>query len=124
MTRAMPAANDSDDVPMADLIDRMAAEFLDLSSVAESLQGLPQRFDHLDSGEIELLQGMDLLSQRLQGLASFAQALATLVPRDWQLDVAPAAAVITLSDLQNRLAGSCRLPGIPPRAHDDELDLF
>jgi hypothetical protein len=125
MTLAMLAPHDSDDVRMADLIDRMAAEFLDLSSVAEALQGLPQRFEHFESGEVELLQGMDLLSQRLQGLASFAQALATLVPRDWQLDVAPAAAVITLSDLQNRMAGSCRLPGIPQRSpEDNELDLF
>lgn len=122
---AMPVSNDSDHVRMADLIGRMAAEFLDLSSVAELLQGLPQRFDHFDSGEVELLQGMDLLAQRLQGLASFSQALAALIPGEWQLDVAPAASLITLSDLQNRMAGSCRLPGIPPRQQDeDEFELF
>lgn len=125
MTAAMPVPHDSDDVRMADLIGRMAAEFLDLSTVAESLQGLPHNYNHFDSGEVELLQGMDLLAQRLQGLASFSQALAALVPGEWQLDVAPAASLITLSDLQNRMAGSCRVPGVPLRTQDnDDFELF
>jgi hypothetical protein len=125
MSMALALPSDSDDVRMADLLDRMAAEFLDLSVIAESLQGLPSRFEHFDPSSVVLLQGMDLLAQRLQGLAAFSQALSGLTPPEWQLDVAPAAALITLSDLQNRLAGSCRVAGVPSRANDeDEFDLF
>ena len=49
------------------------------------------------------LQALDLLSQRLRGLADFLGALAPTLPGDWRCNAQAAAALVTVSDLRNRL---------------------
>jgi len=103
------------------LLRRLADEFRDLSDVAEALQDLPGRLANLDSSAIIAAQQIDCLTQRLQGLAAFSTALASTVPAGWELDSQPAAALITLSDLQARLTG-CALT--EPVATEAEFELF
>jgi hypothetical protein len=57
----------------------------------------------------------------LQGLAAFSTALASTVPAAWELDSEPAAALVTLSDLQARLAGRALAE---PVLTEDEFELF
>jgi hypothetical protein len=106
---------------VADLLRRLADEFRDLSDLSESLQDLPGRLGNLDSTGIVAAQQIDSLTQRLQGLAAFSTALATTVPAGWRLDSEPAAALVTLSDLQARLAGRALSE---PVLTEDEFELF
>jgi hypothetical protein len=103
------------------LLRRLADEFRDLSDVAEALQDLPGRLATLDSSAIVAAQQIDRLTQRLQGLAAFSTALAATVPAGWELDSEPAAALVTLSDLQARLAGRALAE---PIVAEDEFELF
>jgi hypothetical protein len=73
---------------------------------------------------VEAFQALDLLTQQLQGVAAFLDALAPTLPTDWMGDAAAAAQAVTLSNLAHRLG----------RPHDDRrcmesedagaLDLF
>jgi hypothetical protein len=107
--------------PVRDLLRRLADEFRDLSDIAEALQDLPGRLASLDSSAIVAAQQIDCLTQRLQGLAAFSTALASTVPAAWELDFGPAAALVTLSDLQARLAGRALAEPVPT---EDEFELF
>lgn len=116
-----PVISEPGEVSLADLLDRLSAEFRELSELAESLQDLPGRLGSLDAGAIVAAQQIDGLTQRLQGLATFSGALAAAAPPGWRLDPRRAAALVTLSDLQARLVG--RIPAAPV-VPDDEFELF
>ena len=124
MSAALPCL-DTAEMPVADLLHRMSREFGELSAIAESLQDLPARLGPLDTGTVMLAQAIDLLSQRLDGLSSFSQALAAMVPSGWQVDARPAAALVKLSDLQHRLTHCGHGGVVTEAAHDpDEFELF
>jgi hypothetical protein len=108
--------------PVADLLARMADEFRELSGVAETLQDLPARLGRLDASGVMLAQTIDMLSQRLHGLAAFSEALSALMPASWHVDPTPAAALITLSDLQRRLTRAQLAEAELETA--DEMELF
>jgi hypothetical protein len=124
MTAALPRL-DPAEMPVADLLHRLSLEMGELSVMAETLQDLPARLGPLDPNTIVLAQAIDLLSQRLDGLAAFSAAIAGTVPAGWHVDAQPAAALVKLSDLQHRLT-HCRLMGlVTEEAHDpDEMELF
>ena len=52
---------------------------------------------------VEAFQALDLLTQQLQGVAAFLDALAPTLPTDWVGDAAVAAQAVTMSDLVRRL---------------------
>lgn len=52
---------------------------------------------------VEALQALDLLTQQLQAVAAFLDALAPTLPAEWVGDAAAAAQLVTLSDLAHRL---------------------
>lgn len=114
-------ASDFSRTAVGDLLRRLADEFRDLSDLSEALQDLPGRLVALDPGAMIAAQQIDALTQRLHGLAAFATALAATVPTDWRLDSRPAAALITLSDLQARLTGGALAQ---PVLTEDEFELF
>lgn len=107
---------------VAGLLATLGTEFRDLGVLAESLQDLPSRLggSGCDSATIVAAQGLDVLAQRLHGLAAFSIALAATVPAEWRLDTTAAASLVTLSDLQRRLTSSALEPSLQP----DEADGF
>ncbi len=73
---------------------------------------------------VEAVQALDLLTQQLQGVAAFLDALAPTLPTGWVGDAAAAAQAVTMSDLAHRLGrphdSPCRMGSEDAGA----LDLF
>ena len=65
------------------------------------------------------LQGLDLLAQRLDGLASFVAALAEQVDASVRVDASEAARDVSLGDLAHRLQLSA-----PPQRRLAAIELF
>ena len=51
------------------------------------------------------LQSLDVVRQKVAGVADFLDALNETIPQAWRVDAEAAARVITLSDMAARLAG-------------------
>jgi hypothetical protein len=77
-----------------------------------------------DAKCVNVLQGIDHVTQNLSGLSDFLNTLATRVPGEWTLDHHEACDVILLASLSERL----RQPASPrPQADanaDDECEFF
>ncbi len=73
----------------------------------------------MQQGHGEELQGLDLLTQQLFGLADFLDTLLPALP-DQMMDLAPALGVMTLSDQVLRLTGMPAAPMVAPGG----LELF
>ncbi len=80
----------------------------------------------LDAEVIRELQGLDLVSQRLDALAGFVEAIIAAAPFDPALDLTAALAAIPLKDLADRL--SAQAMGLGPLEDGDDpsgdFDLF
>jgi hypothetical protein len=116
--------------PVAQTLRAVALEVKDLALLTDRLQtliGVALVFDgstHAD--HMREFQAIDLLVQRLQGVAIFMQSLSDLVPLGWRLSVGEAAARVPLTDLARRLSG---LPDPPSHTDanagaDDGYELF
>jgi hypothetical protein len=92
-------------------------EMTSLGGQAQHLQDRLSPIARTEQGEA--LQALDLLTQRLFGLAHFLDTLIPILP-DHTLDLAAALGVMTLSDQMRRLAG---LPA-HPAATAGGLELF
>ena len=92
-------------------------EMTSLGGQAQHLQDRLSPIARTEQGEA--LQALDLLTQRLFGLADFLDRLIPALP-DQALDLAPALDVMTLSDQVRRLAG---LPA-QPTPSPGGLELF
>ncbi len=112
-------------VPAVVLFERLRAEIEQLAFSADGLQdvvgGLAAR---LEGEELSLfinkIQDLDLLVQRLQGLAGFLHTLQDAVPSHWAVDVTSALERLTLGS-QAALFG-----GRPaePKSQADNGDFF
>ena len=73
---------------------------------------------------LDRLQALDILTQRLDGIAGFLHALAPTLPADWLCDATRAAEAMTLADLARRL--TCANPNTlsEPSGAAGELELF
>ncbi len=108
----------------------VAAEVSHLADMSDRLQALISSALLADTttnaGHLKEFQAIDLLVQRLHGVAIFISALAETTHPDWRVDAAAAAANIPLSDLARRLSGAAPTE----RAREDEplsdgdLELF
>ncbi|WP_378945756.1 hypothetical protein [Mesorhizobium sp. ANAO-SY3R2] len=124
--------------PLAALLGRVGAELTDLAAAVEQLHPLVSAHaqqaapatptagapapKNLTPDDIQALQGIDHIEQKLRALAGFLADLAHAATPDWQLDAQPALAAITLSDLASRLAGNTTLtPAQDAAAGDCEL---
>jgi hypothetical protein len=109
----------------------LAEEIGDLARLSDRLQSLISAALLADGSanpdHVKEFQAIDLLVQRLHGVATFVDALAAATPVDWRVDAAAAAAGVPLGDLARRLGGL----GAPAGASDQtrpaetgDLDLF
>jgi hypothetical protein len=119
------------DRPLFNTLLSVAVEVHSLAESANNLQTLicdtvvPGLVDNV--AHQREIQAVDLLVQRLQGVAAFVGALAGLTPLDWHVDAASAAATVRLSDLADRLAAASLVTtatGRPDDADSGELELF
>ena len=110
---------------MSDVLLAIRQEATELEQSAVTLQDDLGPFLHI-SGDaaVAKAQALDLLSQRLRGLADFLGALAPTIPGEWHCDADTAAALLTLSDLRNRLAGSREDAQLAPSIEAGALELF
>ena len=93
--------------PLVDVLHATAREATSLGQLACDLQAalspLERTAGHAQQ-KVEDLQSLDLLVQRLYGLADFLNALVPSLPIEWTSDVSKAAQVVTLSDMAQRLS--------------------
>ncbi len=112
---------------MADILRAVCREVADAGQSACDLQAalscLIPALGQQDRA-VEAFQALDLLTQQLQGVAAFLDALAPTLPPGWVGDAAAAAQAVTMSDLAHRLGrphdGPCRMGSEDKGA----LDLF
>ena len=90
---------------LAQVLRAVALEMAALAQEAERLQALAGALmrDAADAAAVEDAQALDALTQRLSALAGFLARIGEDAPEDWRLDIAPALAGVTLSDLAARI---------------------
>lgn len=96
--------------PLAEPLRLGAIELHELSRLGDQLQHILVRLTECvgapdDDGFITEAQAADLLSQRLEGMAAFLDALARAVPPDAMIDVEAAVFDLTLAEQARRLSG-------------------
>jgi hypothetical protein len=103
-----------------------AVELADLARLSDRLQQSVARLTAdlgpPDSGFLTEVQAIDLLSQRLDGMAAFLRVLAASAPTNVMTDVHAAVMGLTLAEQARRLSGAHPQPAEP--ADDGELQLF
>lgn len=113
--------------PVASLLAAVAVEVNDLARLSDSLQSLISSAlvadCGTDIGHLREFQAIDLLVQRLQGVAAYVEELSRAAAADWRLDPASALARLTLADLARCLAGQAGAIGAEPQALDPSGDL-
>lgn len=94
--------------PLSESLDLVAREVTDLVTVGDQLQDLISRLaaaaGRVDPAAMMEAQAVDLLSQRLAGLADFLRALANAAPADVAADIDKALRVLTLTAQAQRLS--------------------
>jgi hypothetical protein len=112
---------------LQNVLARLGAECAELGQLAEQLQAVlgPALLRIVDDADCHRnVQSLDLMAQRLAGVAAFLTALRAQVPPAWSADADAAARGVTLSELARRLRGE---PGAD-HGHDDHeagaLEMF
>jgi methionine synthase I (cobalamin-dependent) len=97
---------------MAQVLQAMAREMAALAQEAERLQALTGALvgGGADAALIEDAQALDALTQRLSALAGLLARIGQDAPAGWRLDIAPALAGVTLSDLAARIGHPVAAP--------------
>jgi hypothetical protein len=112
--------------PLAEPLGLAAIELADLARLSDRLQRsiarLTADLGPPDSGFLTEVQAVDLLSQRLDGMAAFLRVLAAAAPTNVTTDVHAAVMGLTLAEQARRLSG----PNAPQAEAGDcgELQLF
>lgn len=94
-------------VALRDLLLVLRRELLalqDLSTDAQLVMSFALQQASLDPGQWSRAQSLDLITQRLNGLAVFAGDLSESLPPSWMVNAADAVQRVSLSDLANRMA--------------------
>ena len=95
--------------PGASVADILRAVCREVADAGQSACGLQEALSCLvpalgqQDRAVEAFQALDLLTQQLQGVAAFLDALAPTLPAGWVGDAAVAAQAVTMSDLARRL---------------------
>jgi hypothetical protein len=116
--------------PVAQTLMAIALEVRDLAHLSDRLQTLISTALVLDGStdadHLREFQAIDLIVQRLHGVAIFVERLSDLAPLSWRLNAADAALHVSLNDLARRLS-SVSQPSSPVNANagaDDGYELF
>jgi len=95
--------------PLAEPLSLAAQELSDLARMGDDLQGVVARLAaQAGCRDAELMaeaQAVDMLSQRLTGMAAFLSALASAAPQGVTTDVHAAVMDLTLAEQARRLSG-------------------
>lgn len=104
--------------PFGEVLDRTALALARAGRRAEALQ------DGVGAGAAAGadLQALDLLTQELQALAAYVQALAQSCPAHWRMEAGTIAAGLPLAELAARLRADAPEPAADVQA--GELQLF
>ncbi|THD59932.1 hypothetical protein [Phenylobacterium sp.] len=112
--------------PLAEPLNLAAIELADLARLSDRLQTSIARLTAdrgtPDSGFLTEVQAVDLLSQRLEGMAAFLRVLAASAPTNVTTDVHAAVMGLTLAEQARRLSGAQPAPAA--LVDDGELQLF
>jgi hypothetical protein len=110
---------------MAQVLQAVALEMAAAAQEAERLQALTGALMRggADAAAVEDAQALDALTQRLSALAGLLARLGQDAPEDWRLDIAPALAGVTLSDLAARIGNPVAAPS-QAVAPTGECELF
>lgn len=73
--------------------------------------------------QIEELQQLDHVRQKIEGAAGFLNALTETLPEDWLVDASHAARSVAMSDLARRLGGT-HDPSALPAPVEEVYELF
>jgi hypothetical protein len=97
---------------IAQVLETMAREMAALAREAERLQALTGALigDGADAALIEDAQALDALTQRLSAMAGLLARIGGDAPAGWRLDIAPALAGVTLSDMAARIGHPAEIP--------------
>ena len=114
--------------PLADLLRRVADE---LRAAARTVDAVPVSGEDARAAAeprrrrllTQAIQDLDHTCQKLSCLADFLNALAHSAPPHWALDPGPAASLITLAALAERLRSPDGIAAEPPEAGGD-FELF
>jgi hypothetical protein len=112
--------------PMPALLNAVGEELEHLATAVERLHDvleLPGTKESLrDAKCLNVLQGIDHVTQNLAGLSHFLTTLAGSVPNEWMLDTNPACDVVLIASLSERL----RQPTLPrpDASKDDDCEFF
>jgi hypothetical protein len=120
------ATTDAADSTMPEVLNAVSEELHHLAVAVERLHDiveLPGVRDSLRCAtSLNVLQGIDHVTQNLTGLSDFLTTLSAAVPEDWTLDTTAACDVVTIASLSERL----KRPDAPRPAHsaNDECEFF
>ena len=108
-------------VPLAELLLAVRRELVGLHAVsvdAQAVLGAAVARGGLGLAECRRAQAFDLVSQRLEGLATVLSGLAGTVPAGWRVDPRPVVAGVALSALVRMVSGGSGA------AVADDIELF
>ncbi len=125
MTTDPTELKESTSVPIADVTDRVGEALSEIGDSVHRLQSLiaPLILEAAARHPAHLreLQDFDHISQKLKNLGDFLGALALALPDHWRLDPSVAAKVLTLAELEARLAFAKKSASETHAAGDFEL---
>jgi hypothetical protein len=97
------------DEPLASALERTTRELRAIASSVDIVEHAVGAMlaTNAPSGEshIQKLQSLDLIRQRVAGVADFLDALIEKVPETWRIDAEGPARFVTLADMAARLGG-------------------
>jgi hypothetical protein len=98
------------DEPLANALGRTTSE---LRAIVASVDDLEHAVGAMlspsptpSNTHIQELQSLDMIRQRVAGIADFLEALNETVPEIWRVDANSAARLVTLADMAARLSGA------------------
>jgi hypothetical protein len=100
-------------------LDHLAAAVERLHDIVE-LPGLKEALRHAHC--LNVIQGIDHVTQNLAGLSDFLTTLAAAVPNDWSLDTREACDVVLIASLSERLRRPDK--GRPASPDSDDCEFF
>jgi hypothetical protein len=96
----------SREVPLVDVLKQISIELVAIANTVNVVEETISRIAcEGDSNQMMVrdLQSIDVVSQSLRAIASFALNISQPIPKEWQVDVAGATDRILLTDLAKRL---------------------
>ena len=115
---------------LTDTLERTTRELRAIAASVDELEHVVgaaltlERSDTPSNSHILELQSLDVVRQRVAGIADFLEALNETIPQAWRVDAGAASRVITLSEMAARLGGAETATDRANFAAPEAYDLF